>query len=397
MSTEHDRIDYPESETPVVLPPEVEALLRAASKFAAYATHQHWQELTDRLDAVRPAAEEGDLVELAKMAVSETPEREKALSDLVKLLKRLRPPTPEQTFRPVSEISDALPRPILRAKGMSGALLAEGAVCVLSGAGGAAKSTLAGTLALDVAYGGELADDSDSGLATGFSGLFDVRYGGVLVASYEDPAGLVAWRLRRLAELRGAPAGVLGRIHVAHMAGLPLYGPPESNGLYTARPERLRDWYRLWERADRLKPSLVIIDPALDAFVGEGNNLASVREFMSALGAEARERKCGVLLVAHSNKASRGTKGTKNAQPDHFDPGQVGGSSAWTDAARGVLILAGDADERKLAIAKANWGRAFVLASLLPVERDAALVGFDADPTGWLTKEQMEAPYDPAM
>ena len=36
---------------------------------------------------------------------------------------------------------------------MSGAILSEGAVCLLSGAGGAAKSTLATTLALDVASG----------------------------------------------------------------------------------------------------------------------------------------------------------------------------------------------------------------------------------------------------
>ena len=46
---------------------------------------------------------------------------------------------------PASNITDPLPRPILRAAGMSGAVLAEGAVCLLSGAGGAAKSTLATT------------------------------------------------------------------------------------------------------------------------------------------------------------------------------------------------------------------------------------------------------------
>ena len=50
---------------------------------------------------------------------------------------------------------------------MSGAVLAEGAVCLLSGAGGAAKSTLATTLALDVAYGGELADRGPTGWARG--------------------------------------------------------------------------------------------------------------------------------------------------------------------------------------------------------------------------------------
>ena len=388
MSTEIDRIHEPESETPVVLPPEIEAALHAARKFDAYATSQNWQALKERLDAVRPAAEDSDLVELVKMAVSESWERESALRHLDALLERRRPPTPEQTFRPVSAITDALPRPILRAKGLSGAVLAEGAVCLLSGAGGSAKSTLAGTIALDVAYGG---DSVDEHMASGFSRLFDVRSGGVLIGSYEDPAAFVSWRLRHLAEARDAPDGVLDRIQVAHMAGLPLYGPSDSSGgLYTARPERLRGWTHLWESAEKNGARLVIIDPALDAYVGEGNNLAAVREFVSALGAEARRLRCGVLLVAHSNKDAR--RGN-----DPFDPGQVGGASAWTDAARAVLTLTGSADERKLAIAKANWGRAFVLANLLQVERDAALVGFDADPAGWQSKKQLEErAYDPA-
>ena len=50
----------------------------------------------------------------------------------------------------------------------------------------------------------------------------------------------------------------------------------------------------------------MVIDPALDAYTGDPNNLAAVREFVSALGAEAAARSCGVLLVAHSRKAARG-------------------------------------------------------------------------------------------
>ena len=93
------------------------------------------------------------------------------------LLADRRPLAASAHFRPAANITDPLPRPILRA-GMSGAVLAEGAVCLLSGAGGAAKSTLATTLALDVAYGGELADpDGADGMGKGFSGLFDVRPG----------------------------------------------------------------------------------------------------------------------------------------------------------------------------------------------------------------------------
>ena len=269
---------------------------------------------------------------------------------------------------------------------MSGAVLAEGAVCLLSGAGGAAKSTLATTLALDVAYGGDLADGAD-GMGKGFSGLFDVRPGPVMVASYEDPAGVSGWRLRELARARGATDAALGRIHVAHTAGLPLYGPTD-NGLYNARPEPMRGWAHLWAAADIIRPALVVIDPALDAYTGDPNNLAAVREFVSALGAEAAARSCGVLLVAHSRKAARG----KDSDP--FDPGQVGGVGAWADAARGVLTLTGQGDNRTLAIAKANWGRAFVLAQLAPVSNDAgALIGFDTD--GWSDKPT-EQTYDAA-
>ena len=120
---------------------------------------------------------------------------------------------------------------------MSGAVLAEGAVCLLSGAGGAAKSTLSTTLALDVAYGGELADlDGADGMGKGFSGLFDVRPGPVMVASYEDPAGVVGWRLRELARARGATDAALERIHVAHTAGLPPSPTPEPNATPTPTP-----------------------------------------------------------------------------------------------------------------------------------------------------------------
>ena len=99
---------------------------------------------------------------------------------------RLARPLPASaSFRPASHITDPLPRPILRASGMDGAVLAEGAVCLLSGAGGSAKSTLATTLALDLAFGGQLIEHE--GLAQGFSRLFDVRPGAVMVARLRGP------------------------------------------------------------------------------------------------------------------------------------------------------------------------------------------------------------------
>ena len=62
----------------------------------------------------------------------------------------------------------------------------------------------------------------------------------------------------------------------------------------------------------------------------------------------------------------------------------AGGVGAWADAARGVLTLTGQGDDRTLAISKANWGRAYVQTQLAPVVNDAgALVGFNAGSDGW--------------
>ena len=301
---DRDGILDPRASEPVAKPPEIEAVDRWAAEpdnMAAWDAARRW--LAHTAGDVDEAL---DVARTALLLASDGPERERARRELLDLLADRRPLAASAHFRPAANITDPLPRPILRAAGMSGAVLAEGAVCLLSGAGGAAKSTLATTLALDVAYGGELADpDGADGMGKGFSGLFDVRPGPVMVASYEDPAGVSNWRLRELARARGASDDILGRVHVAHTAGLPLYGPPDT-GLYSARPEPLRGWAHLWAAADIIRPALVVIDPALDAYTGDPNNLAAVREFVSALGAEAAARKCGILLVAHSNKAARG-------------------------------------------------------------------------------------------
>ena len=383
---DRDGILDPRASESVAKPPEIEAFDRWAAEpdnLAAWEAARRW--LAHTAGDVDEAL---DVARTALLLAHAGPERERARRELLDLLDDRRPLAASAHFRPAATITDPLPRPILRAAGMSGAVLADGAVCLLSGAGGAAKSTLATTLALDMAYGGQLVDpDRGGGMGTGFSGLFDVRPGPVMVASYEDPAGVLSWRLKDLARARGAEDAVRNRVHVAHMVGMPLYGPTES---YNARPEPLRGWAHLWAAADIIRPALVVIDPALDAYTGDPNNLAAVREFVSALGAEAAARSCGVLLVAHSRKAARG----KDSDP--FDPGQVGGVGAWADAARGVLTLTGQGDNRTLAIAKANWGRAFVLAQLAPVSNDAgALIGFDG-PDGWSDKAQHEEPYDAA-
>ncbi len=356
------------------MPPELEAFDRWAADRNDLAK---WEAAMAALAKAAAADELGDARFALALADDGQPQAV-AMRELAVLVKAARPLPASASFRPASAITDPLPRPVLRAAGMDGAVLAEGAVCLLSGAGGAAKSTLATTLALDLAFGGQFVEHA--GLAEGFSRLFDVRPGAVMVASYEDPASVVGRRLRELAAQRGASDAILARVHVAHFAGLPLWGTP-ADGNYNVPPKPLDGWGRLWDAADELLPALVVIDPALDAYTGDPNNLPAVREFVSALAAEARARACGVLLVAHSRKAARGAKG---ADADPYDPGQVGGVGAWADAARGVLTLTGQGDDRTLAISKANWGRAYVQTQLAPVFNDAgALVGFNAGSDGW--------------
>ncbi len=139
----------------------------------------------------------------------------------------------------------------------------------------------------------------------------------------------------------------------------------------------LDGWRALADAAEAHKPALVLIDPALAAFVGEPNAVGPVREFLHALAGLADRLDAGVLLAAHSTKAARGGQ---NAKPDPFDPGLVAGSAAWHDGVRGVLAMATDSEQpgaRQLACVKSNYGPARQLAGLESVNAPAGVpVGF---------------------
>lgn len=139
-------------------------------------------------------------------------------------------------------------------------------------------------------------------------------------------------------------------------------------------------WWDLWREADRIQSRVVVVDPALSAFVGEPNAAAPVTEFLVALAGAAQVRNAGVLLVAHSTKAARSGIGP----PDPYSPGQVSGTAVWTDRVRGVLAFTWGghhpAGARVLAVAKANYGPARIQIPLKPI-RDprCGIVGFQAD------------------
>ena len=259
----------------------------------------------------------------------------------------------------------------------SGAVLSEGTVCLLAGEGGMSKTTLALQIALFTAAR-SVAPNAWAEKRRGWCAGLEGEPGPVLFAGYEDESAVCRWRLDRLiGTLEGDSAAAaragLAKLHFLDMPGRPLYGPPPGYG-YNHRPGPLEGWWDLREAALRLRPVLLVIDPALGSYVGEPNAPQAVREFLSALNALAAEFGGGVLLLAHSTKAAR-------RSIDKFDPGHIGGSAAWHDGARGAMILArGEDGGRVLRVSKANYGPAYRSVLLDPISRTVggAPLGFEA-------------------
>ena len=283
------------------------------------------------------------------------------------------------------EGSAEFPKPILGCAGMSGAVLSEGEICVLSAAGGTGKSTLAVSTALSVAM-----VEGDLNKPVPLMGSIFHGYGGTVVyATYEDPPSVIRWKLRELARLWDSEkdtraTDALKKVGIISMRGWPLYGPVGEHASYNTVPGRMPGWDHLWELVDEAKPLLIIIDPALTAFVGEANSPTQAMSFLEALSSEAGKRRAGILLLAHSTKSSR------SSRADPFHPGMVSGTGAWTDHVRGVLTMGqynpntsdspqrssrqsrqGGQDDKMeetpvLRVYKANWGPSRITVGLTP-------------------------------
>ena len=234
------------------------------------------------------------------------------------------------------------------------AVLSTGEVALLSGAGGLGKSFVALALARAAAAGDEARERrAGFGAACGLR----VRPGPVALLSYEDSAVRIAARLKRM--------------HASSIENLPVHIVQDPCPLWqsdleergASRPTRY--WLHLWEDIRSIQPSLVIVDPASAALEGvSASEPSPVRAFLRSLAAEAAEGGFGCLVVAHDTKAAR------NESRVGGDPGSgaVAGSSAWWDAARGVLYFRPDKSgtKRVLQCVKSNYGSTGWGAELRP-------------------------------
>ena len=275
-------------------------------------------------------------------------------------------------------LKDPEPVSLLQRKGGGGAILSAGEIAVLSGEGGAGKSTLAAQLAATAAG----TNDTECALAAGLL----IQGGPVVILSYEDRARRVAHRLNAvksyLSEREDAP-NALCRVHIADMAGWPLFGIPQGSGRWDPPQPLSPGWAATWRyiRSLEPRPRLIVIDPVGEAFAANSNELAGVRAFYGALRKTAEAAECGILLVSHSTKEDRKKVGAT--------PGAVAGSAAWTDAARGVLTLdrEGDPDRPNptdpftLRLIKANYAARFTLTlkAWSPPWAKGELVGFEEE------------------
>ena len=356
----------------------------AAPLLADGATADHGDALAvlrrclDELDPPAPAASEAvtaDLLRAAEFVQTADGGDDGERRETVRLLRAALDPPPPAPPAPVTvrNVTGDPPAPVLsipRHDGRrDGAVLSVGTVALLAGAGGAAKTTLALQIALAAAATTDGADREACG------GALIVAGGPVVVATYEDALPVLRDRTLRMAERGAHLDDGLDRLHLLDLAGWPLYAPPAGFG-YSAPPTAADGWAPLWAAVEATGARLVIVDPALAAFTGESNAAGPVRAFIGALAREAAKRRAAVLLIAHSSKAARGGR----RRP--YDPGQIGGSSHWTDGARGALSLTRDADapdRHRLAIVKANYGPSLLSIDLAAVRTPGgALVGLDA-------------------
>lgn len=121
MSEQRDRILRPESEEEIRMQPDVEEVKRALDIFTDDPTELRWQALQDSLPKRDTSGDDLNAVLAALNIASEGWQRDQALAKLHTAVMKARPLSQAATFRPVNEITDALPLPIVRGQGRADA------------------------------------------------------------------------------------------------------------------------------------------------------------------------------------------------------------------------------------------------------------------------------------
>jgi replicative DNA helicase len=212
--------------------------------------------------------------------------------------------------------------------------LPEDEVTLLSSHGGSGKTTVAEIIAAHLACG---------------CWVFNARadLGHVVMFSFEDDGGKVAYKLSRIAdayELDPLELQQNMRVFDWSEGDTALATEISIAGTRDLVPTPLFDRLKVAARGARL----IIIDNASEVFDGDENNRRQVGKFMRMLRGLARAQHAAVLLLAHIDKASAKDGGRKN---------NYSGSTTWHNSARSRLTLIDKDDAIELTQEKNNHGR----------------------------------------
>jgi energy-coupling factor transporter ATP-binding protein EcfA2 len=244
---------------------------------------------------------------------------------------------PEQPpFRRV-HLADLATRHIPPHRHFLGPYLPAGEVTLLTGHGGAGKSTLALCIACALATG------------TAFLGVPAAPAVRVLVFSAEDPAEVLARRVQRLCLHLGLdPAALDANLTVLDATG----GDPslfeedrnDKRGKPTPAHAALR------RELDAGQFDVLIVDNASDVYAGNEIERRPVRAFVRHLADLVRGRQGAVLLLAHVDK-NTSRSGARTGDDEGYS-----GSTAWHNSARCRLFLAPTDNGLELRHQKSNYG-----------------------------------------
>jgi RecA-family ATPase len=214
-------------------------------------------------------------------------------------------------------------------------------VTMLNGDGSAGKTTIALQLAVATIRG------------TDWLGSIVDEPGPAIFFTAEEDKDEIHRRLAAIAEHQAIGLRDLARLHILCMPGSDtVLGIPDRFGVIHATPL----FESLCAAATRIRPTLIAIEAVADAFAGNENDRAQVRQFIALLRRLALTTGAAILLIAHPSLTGLAT-GTGTS-----------GSTAWNNSVRSRLYFTSakktldsddaESDIRELKVMKSNYGPA---------------------------------------